>query len=144
MISTFTGPHAFLSNFYPARVTLDGVVYPTVEHAYQAAKSADPSFAYRLSIAALPGTHAGAAAAKRAGRHVPLRPDWERVKVGVMRDLLRQKFAHLELRAKLAATDEELVEGNWWGDRFWGQSPLGVGENWLGRILMEIRGEIAP
>lgn len=71
-----------------------------------------------------------------------MRDDWERVKLAVMLDLLRQKFAHADLRAQLIATsDDVLVEGNTWGDTFWGMCN-GVGLNHLGRLLMQVRAEV--
>jgi ribA/ribD-fused uncharacterized protein len=134
MIAKFDGEYRFLSNFYyPAYVELDGVLYRTVEHAYQAAKTLDLDLRHKIS-------NAPTAKAKRLGQNVELRPDWETVKIDIMRDLLTQKFSYHELREKLLATGtEELVEGNWWRDTFWGQCPLGNGQNWLGRLLMEIR-----
>ena len=134
MIDNFDGEYRFLSNFFcPSPVTLDGVVYPSVEHAYQAAKTLNP-FERQMFIPITCGQ------AKRLGRKVTLRPDWEEVKIDVMRSLLKQKFAEgTELRQMLDLTKpEELVEGNTWKDRFWGVCE-GVGENWLGKLLMEIR-----
>ena len=77
--------------------------------------------------------------AKRLGR-VELRSDWEEVKIEVMREVLRCKFSqNPDLKAKLIATgDAELIEGNNWNDRFWGVC-RGVGQNHLGRLLMELR-----
>ena len=137
MISDFRGAYAFLSNFYLAPTPIDGEVYLTSEHAFQAMKSADP--AYRVSVlrAPTPGQ------AKRLGRAVALRADWEAVKIDVMRDVVRAKFRHNpDLAAQLLATgDQELVEGNAWGDKFWGVC-AGRGRNWLGKILMEVRAEL--
>ena len=132
MIDSFSGPYRWLSNFWTALVVLDGVTYPTVEHAYQAAKT--------LDLAARAGFTAGSAGeAKRLGRTVTIRPDWDAVKLSVMEDLVRQKFSDSSLRALLLATaPHELVEGNWWGDRFWGVCK-GSGENHLGKILMRVR-----
>lgn len=133
-IATFRGNYRWLSNFHPCTVTLDGVAYPSVEHAYQAAKTGDPLLRARMRD----GT---AGDAKRLGRTVLAAPDWAARKVSVMRGLLRQKFARSDLRMKLLATgDAELVEGNWWGDTFWGIY-RGVGDNVFGRLLMEIRAE---
>ena len=113
---------------------LDGVEYITVEHAYQAAKSHDEH--YRWCIAHCP-THIDA---RRLGKSVPLRSDWDQVKLAVMEDLLRQKFSQDFFRSKLKATgNNKLVEGNYWGDTFWGVCN-GVGTNHLGRLLMLIRG----
>ena len=136
MIDRFDGEHAFLSNFWPSPLTLDGITYPTVEHAFQAAKAIDPLERQRIAALPTPG------AAKRAGRKVAIRPDWEQVNVAIMEDLVRRKFADPELAGKLLATgDEELIEGNTWNDRFWGVC-RGVGRNELGKILMRVRAEL--
>lgn len=131
--------HTVFSNFSPASVVFDGVEYPTVEHAYQAAKTTDVGDRLWVRAAERPGD------AKRRGRRVILRSDWDAVKIEVMRDLLRQKFAVPERRAALMETgDEPLVEGNTWHDEFWGVCSCpqhGQGQNWLGRLLMEIRAE---
>lgn len=135
-IDRFDGPNRFLSNFWQATVVLDGESYPTVEHAYQAAKTTHNIERQVVRLQLTPGD------AKRAGRRVTKRDDWEQVKLSVMLGLLRQKFANQRLAAMLAATgDAELVEGNTWGDRFWGQVD-GVGENHLGRLLMQVREEL--
>ena len=134
VIAEFRGTYSFLSNFYRAQVEYEGDLYPTVEHAYQAAKTLDRD--RRVVIA-----HCGAAAvAKAHGRRVSLRPDWEAVKLDIMRTLLHAKFTlDTDLRRQLTATaPAQLVEGNWWGDTYWGVC-RGVGENHLGRLLMEIR-----
>lgn len=136
MIDSFTGPHRFLSNFFPAPVVLDGEQYRTVEHAYQAAKTIDS-----LERAFVRGL-ARASDAKRAGKRLTLRPDWEEVKVPIMAALLRQKFATAPLRAMLLDTAHKtLIEGNEWGDQFWGVC-RGRGENRLGELLMQIREEL--
>lgn len=137
MIDSFTGQYRFLSNFYPAWVHYKGIDYPSVEHAYQAQKTDIPSEQVAISKLSTP------AQAKRMGRQVKWRRDWDKVKVGVMRDLLQIKFAQQELLQKLLATgDEQLVEGNWWGDRFWGVCH-GEGQNMLGKLLMEVREQYA-
>lgn len=138
MIDSFDGFYRFLSNFYLYSITVDGVNYPSTEHAFQAAKTNDPTEKFAIANASTPGK------AKRIGRKVKLRPDWESVKIQVMTDLVRQKFSKdRDLRQKLLDTgDEELVEGNRWGDRFWGISG-GSGDNWLGQILMQIRDELS-
>jgi ribA/ribD-fused uncharacterized protein len=131
--------HTAFSNFSPAPVTLDAREYPTVEHAYQAAKTLDPTEREWVRVARSPGE------AKRRGRRVTMRPDWDAVKVEVMRDLLRQKFASGERLHELMATGNDLLmEGNNWHDEFWGVCSCpkhGRGLNWLGRLLMEIRAE---
>lgn len=132
MIDSFKGEYEFLSNFYPATVSYEGTVYPSVEHAFQAAKTLDPQMRLKIRLS-------NAAGAKKLGRQLDLRSDWETIKVDVMRELLKAKFSDPELRAKLKATGKEpLVEGNWWGDTFWGVC-RDRGENHLGVLLMEIR-----
>ena len=139
-ITAFHGPHTFLSNFAAAPVVLDGQTYPTVEHAFQAAKTFDPEQRQLIHDANTPAT------AKRLGRQVSLRADWEQVKYEIMRQLLQQKFAIPELRAALLATgDAELIEGNTWNDRTWGRVLVKgqwVGKNRLGELLMRVRSEI--
>jgi ribA/ribD-fused uncharacterized protein len=134
-IISFTKEHAFLSNFYSSPVVYDFTIWPTVEHAYQAAKSEDYTVRQKIYNSLSPGV------AKRIGREVKLRSDWESVKLSIMEMLLRDKFAvDCSLAVKLDKTgDAELIEGNYWGDRFWGQCPVGQGENHLGRLLMKIR-----
>lgn len=132
-INSFHGEHRFLSNFWPAQVILDGVTYPTVEHAYVAAKTLDLDVREQIAAVEKPGD------VKRFGRKLTLRPDWEDVKLPVMIDLVHQKFAAPDLQAMLIGTgDAELIEGNNWNDTFWGVC-RGVGQNHLGKILMAER-----
>ena len=135
-IDRFNGEHAFLSNFYPSPVRLSGEHYPTVEHAFQAAKLHDRKLRKQIRFASTPGK------AKRLGRQVPLRYGWEGMKLSVMEELLRQKFApSSDLWRKLQATSpSKLIEGNTWGDQFWGVCQS-QGQNQLGRLLMKIRDE---
>lgn len=136
VIDLFTGDYSFLSNFHPSPVEFKGDVYKTVEHAYQAAKTEHPEEREQIRNAFSPG------AAKRLGKRVHLRPDWENIKVGVMKSLLEQKFEDPVLAQQLIDTDpHELVEGNSWGDTFWGVCD-GVGENVLGVLLMEVRANL--
>jgi len=131
-IEEFQGQFRFLSNFVPASVMLDGVRYATVEHAFQAAKTLDPKERELFQ-------NINPAEAKKRGRQVKIREDWEKVKISVMRDLLKQKFSKGMYKEKLVATgNQELVEGNYWGDVFWGVC-RGEGQNNLGKLLMEIR-----
>lgn len=133
MIDSFSGEYRFLSNFWPAPVLLDEVLYPTVEHAYQAAKTLDTD--ERATIARMKT----AGSAKRVGQSVTCRLDWSEVRLPTMANLLLQKFQNPTLSLLLRCTSpHHLVEGNTWGDTFWGIYK-GVGENHLGRLLMEIR-----
>jgi len=136
-IDSFRGEYGFLSNFYPCEMVAEWdqgfAKVPTLEHAFQAAKAVRREDFSAICRAATPG------AAKRLGKTIPIRGDWDAVKLRVMEDLLRQKFSNPELRKKLLETcGSELVEGNDWGDIFWGVC-RGKGENHLGKLLMKIR-----
>lgn len=134
-IESFEGEYRFLSNFYESVIEREGIRFATAEAAYAAAKTDDPTWKARIALASSPN------AAKKLGRGAPLRPTWESEKLVVMEEILRMKFADERLRDKLTSTAPvELVEGNWWGDTFWGVCK-GVGENHLGRLLMKIRDE---
>lgn len=138
VIDEFSGRWRFLSNFYPAVITWGYIVYPTVEHAFQSAKTFDMDIRQIIAAAPTPGK------AKRLGRKVMLRRDWDQVKIRIMLDLLQRKFANPILRMRLLATkDAQLVEGNDWGDVFWGVC-FGKGDNHLGKLLMKVREEIRP
>ena len=134
MILSFRDEYFFLSNFYPVEIKLDGIVYPNAEAAFQAQKTLDVEERRKFSMLKNP------VQAKRLGRKVKLRDDWEEVKLDIMTEVVSQKFLqHPHLIEMLLQTgDEELVEGNKWGDRFWGVCK-GKGENHLGKILMKIR-----
>lgn len=136
-IVTFNGPYWFLSNFYPCIIKYETITYSTVEHAYQASKTLD--FSRRLEIAKARRP----AQAKFLGRCVVLRPEWDDIKVSIMEELLERKFADQVLMQKLLDTgDATLIEGNWWGDEFWGVYK-GRGKNHLGKLLMKIRKKYA-
>src|ERR1041385_244954 len=85
-VAEFQGEYRFLSNFWPAEIEFEGITSPTVEHAYQSAKTLD--MAERRRIAALPTP----AEAKTAGRALSQRPGWEQVKFDVMERCVREKF----------------------------------------------------
>ena len=131
-------PYQFLSNFYEARIEYGGLTYGSSEAAFQAQKCLTEEEKLRF-------TEMGPGRSKGAGRRVQLRPDWNDVKLGIMEEIVRAKFAqHPELAARLLATgDKTLVEGNRWGDAFWGvDMGTGQGENHLGKILMKVREEL--
>ena len=151
MITSFQGEYRFLSNFWPAKVEMDGQIYPTVEHAYQAAKTLDRNLRLLIRVEDFPG------GAKRRGSQVILRPGWDQLKLSIMESLLRQKFdlervskavsyewimEKAKLRTLLLTTyPKVLIESNTWGDTFWGVC-AGHGSNHLGRLLMKIREEL--
>jgi ribA/ribD-fused uncharacterized protein len=132
-INKFEGEHAFLSNFFFAPVVIDGMTFPTSENAFQAMKA--ESRADRVQFRELtPGQ------AKRLGRKIKMRSDWETIKIDIMKLIVVEKFdQNPGLRLALMKTgDANLVEGNDWNDTFWGVCH-GVGKNHLGKILMEVR-----
>ncbi len=143
-ISAFTGINVFLSNFSWAVVRYEGIEYNTVEHAYQAAKTLDPEQRLTVQNAPTPGL------AKSLGQRVTKRPDWDEIKLGIMADLLKQKFltGNPKLTEQLLGTrDMWLIEGNTWRDQFYGctkdRLTAGwVGHNHLGRMLMTVRDQI--
>lgn len=120
VIDLFDGDNRFLSNFWPVSVRYGGASYPSVEHAYQAAKCANPAERKQFR-------NITAGQAKRFGRHVQIRHDWEKVKIPIM-------------FALLGTGKKKLVEGNTWGDTFWGVCN-GEGHNFLGKLLMSVRCE---
>lgn len=137
MIDLFREEYEFLSNFYPAKMRFEGISYHNAEAAYQAQKCADPKA--REQFAELYADEA-----KRLGQRVELRSDWDKVKVRIMEQVVRAKFAqNLLLARRLAETgNKPLLEGNYWHDLFWGiDLKTREGENHLGRILMDLRKE---
>ena len=137
-INEFRGDNYFLSNFYEADVEYNGLTYKNNEAAFQAQKVTDPEEQKKF-------TELAPNKAKALGRRVKLREDWEEVKVGIMHDIVLNKFTqNKELKAKLLNTkDSKLIEGNTWNDTFWGvSSKTGKGRNELGKILMQVREEI--
>lgn len=133
MTPSFRGDRFFLSNFYPTPVAIEGIVYPSAEHAYQAMKTSDPFTRQTIALLQTP------AQAKRYGRSLPLPPLWYARKDDCMRTVLEAKFRNADLAAKLLATDDEpLVETNTCGDTYWG-TYNGTGLNRLGEMLMDLR-----
>lgn len=154
----FTGVYSFLSNFADSVVYIpaEGKELPykslskgrreykkgkalkclTVEHAFHAMKTVYPKERRKIATETSPGK------AKRAGRKALLRANWDEMRIDIMRCLVLQKFQHKKLFNLLDKTkDCKLVEGNTWGDRFWGQVDC-QGENNLGKILIQVRTEL--
>jgi ribA/ribD-fused uncharacterized protein len=137
-IDSFHGEHYFLSNYSGFPAQFEGRPYPTVEHAFAAAKTLDKDLRQRIAQVSSPGE------AKRMGRQLALRPDWEEVKLEIMKRLLQSKFEAPALRQRLLATgDEPLIEGNTWHDMIWGICTCprhhGQGRNLLGATIQEVR-----
>lgn len=143
MITAFKGEFFFLSNFYPVTITVDNIDFPSVEHAYVAAKTNDIETKRFIANISTPGK------VKRFGRTLELVENWDNKKVIVMKDLLKLKFnwtLNPLLSQKLTQTyPQHLIEGNTWGDKFWGMNFINnrwVGENILGVLLMNRRLEL--
>jgi ribA/ribD-fused uncharacterized protein len=143
-ITEFRGQWAFLSNFHQAQLTWEGIHYPTAEHAFNAGKTTEEDLRRWIADANNPRE------AKRRGHQVRLRDRWDdEIRYQVMRDVLRAKFTVIPGRARalLDTGTAELVEGNTWHDLHWGRCVCarhkGMGDNYLGRFLMELRTEIA-
>lgn len=132
-ICRFDGKNAFLSNFYPVSITFNGLIFPSVENAFQAAKCRNIEDMEQFA-------HLSPGQAKRVGRKVQIINNWDCMRIDIMTQLVTQKFTkNPELKAKLLNTgDAMLIEGNTWHDYFWGICN-GHGENHLGCILMKVR-----
>ena len=138
MITSFKDDYEFLSNFYPCKITIAGYTFPSVENAYQAMKCANLSdYGQFVNI--------GPAEAKKLGRKVQLRSDWEQIKYNVMRQLLDLKFQDKVLLKMLQDTaPESIIEGNYWHDNYWGMCQCDkckskIKYNHLGELLQRKR-----
>ncbi len=133
----FTGKERFLSNFWQCPLQYNGIIYPSVEHAYQAQKTTDINIQKYISQLSTPFQ------AKCFGKTIQKRSDWNQIKLQIMYELISKKFSeNLTLKNLLLQTqDKILVEKNTWGDTFWGIYN-NKGENYLGKILMKVRQEL--
>lgn len=122
----------FLSNMYPCKITYSGHTFKSSESAFQAQKD----LSRVAEFEPLEGRES-----KRLGRKVKMRPDWESVKLDIMKEILKVKFSDPDLAKKLIAVKEPIVEENTWHDTFWGVCD-GKGQNHLGKLLTEIREEL--
>jgi ribA/ribD-fused uncharacterized protein len=124
------------SNFSPQPIKLNGKTWPTSEHYFQAQKFADTEYEEEIRRARSPMV----AARLGRSRKKPLRKDWESSKENVMREALRAKFTqHLDLRALLLSTGDEIIVEHTQNDDYWGDGGDGSGKNRLGILLMELR-----
>lgn len=128
--------HGFLSNFAPAPIRLKGKRWPTTEHYFQAQKFAGTP--HEKAIREAKTTMLAARMGR--DRKLPLRRDWEAVKVAVMREALYAKFEqHDDLRFELLATGDAPLVEHTPDDDYWGDGGDGSGRNMLGRLLVEVR-----
>jgi len=149
-IDRFIGRYRVLSNFYRCDIPCINpemghdvpIIFPTVEHAYQAGKNLDVEYWQKIRQCKTPGQ------SKQAGKHIVLRPDWEKVKIDFMESLLNYKFSlPTPKRALISTNNARIVEGNFWHDNFWGdclckKCENKEGLNHLGKLLMKIRVKI--
>lgn len=138
MIKEFKNQYFFLSNFYECPIYYNKLVFCNAEAAFQAQKAIDEKEQYKF-------INLNASQARKLGKTIVLREDWEEVKDNIMYEIVKRKFTvNKELQQKLIDTkDEELVEGNWWHDTYWGvDSKTGIGKNKLGKLLMKVREEV--
>lgn len=137
VIDSFSGKYHFLSNFFLCFVPYEGLVYHSSENAFQAAKTLQLGAREVFALQAVTPN-----LSKQLGRALVLRPSWEIVKLAVMHDILTAKFSERDLRKLLIETgDAQLVEGNTWGDTYWGVCD-GKGSNFLGKTLMDVRNRL--
>lgn len=125
----------WFSNMVYSPITIDGITYLSVENYYQAMKSLDKGTQIAISQVA-PNM------AKQMGRRIkPLRPDWEDVKYTIMKEALIVKFMESPWKEKLLDTGNSIIiEWNNWRDKIWGVTvDDGLGQNLLGKALMEVR-----
>ena len=135
MISNFRGEYFFLSKItYPCEVSYNGRVFSSSEAAFQSEKCFNNSCKEQfVGITAVD--------AKKIGKTVLLRADWDEIKDEVMHKVLLAKFANVDLELKLLQTyPQHIEEGNTWNDTYWGVCN-GKGQNKLGKLLMRIRDE---
>ena len=126
-------------NFARYPIAIDGQEWPTSEHYFQAQKFLDSERRERIRHTPSPMI----AARLGRDRKARLRTDWEHVKLDIMRKAVRAKFAqHRDIRDVLLGTGTATIVEHTTNDRFWGDGGDGTGENWLGRILMEVREEL--
>ena len=134
-IEQFRGEYNWLSNFASVPIEYDGVTYKSVEHAYLSAKSDDKEWKQVCS------EDYPAGELKKISKGIEIVPNWDDMKIGVMKMLLVKKYSQEPFTTKLLNTENMIIEeGNYWGDTFWGVDlKSGYGENTLGKIIMNIR-----
>lgn len=141
IIGPFKGEYAWLSNFYTHPFVHYGGHFRSAEHAYQCSKATTDGDFVIIRGAFTP------AEAKRIAKRMPIRSDWEEIKLKVMKRIIWNKFNSTKvLQRKLIETkDAKLIEYNTWHDNFWGICTCKKckekekGQNHLGRILMRVR-----
>jgi len=136
MIKEFEGEFRWLSNFALVPIELDGITYPSVEHAYMSAKSDDKVW---KELCSNPNNSPGFV--KKQSKMIKLVNDWNTKKLEIMKICINQKFNQEPFKSQLLATGTEFIqEGNMWNDKFWGIClKTNKGENHLGKLIMAKR-----
>lgn len=139
MITEFQNEYRWLSNFAPVKIKIDGIEFPSIEHAYMSAKSDDIEWKKFCS-----NSNNTAGDVKRKSRNITLKDDWNNIKLDVMKECVNQKFSQEPYRTKLLETKtQHIQEGNRWNDKFWGVClKTSKGENHLGKLIMKVRSEL--
>ena len=138
MIKEFKDNYRWLSNFYPCKIVWYGKMFLSVENAYQASKCDDKRW-IEFCQTFPPGI------VKTATKELNYdKNDWDKRKLKIMEICLSQKFNQEPFKSMLLITgNEELQEGNNWGDEFWGVNlKTGKGKNHLGKLIMLIRDQL--
>lgn len=138
MIKQFKDNYSWLSNFFESPITINGITYPTVEHAYQSQKSEDINWRLKCKTGS-------PAYIKKESRKIEIDvKEWDKRKLKVMENCIHQKFTQEPFKSLLLATgEEEIQEGNTWGDEFWGVNlKNGKGQNKLGKLIMRQRDKL--
>ena len=152
MINRFNGRFVFLSNFYPCEIEYQGILYKSVEAYYVAMKvkndqTIDGRYYTAADFRELISKIESAGKVKKLGQVIKVRSDWNEKRLEFMNWAVRQKFKDEQLKEMLISTGkEEIIEGNYWHDSWWGQCScekcIGKGKNHLGKILMQVRDEL--
>lgn len=134
-----TDPFGYFSNYWPVEVEIDGKIWPSTEHYYQAQKTLDPEFAERIRLSPTSDD------AKKLGNseECVYRPDWDTWKIVAMRRALKAKFTqHEDLKELLLDTGDSILIEDSARDFYWGRGADGTGKSMLGKLLMELRSEL--
>jgi N-glycosidase YbiA len=135
-------PYGCFSNFSPHSINLEGEIWPTSEHYYQAQKFIGTPYHHLCAQIHQASSPEIAAAIGRNPQHI-VRSDWDSLKTKIMYRAVFTKFRrHLDLKALLLGTGEVLIVENSPTDSYWGCGSDGLGQNQLGKILMQIRQEL--
>ncbi len=132
-------PYGEFSNFAAFPIEMDGLVWPTTEHFFQAQKFTDNSYQEKIRKTPSPMI----AARLGRSRKVPLRPDWDKVRDGIMYKAVQAKFAqHADLQTLLLSTGARKLVEHTTNDSYWGDGGDGSGKNMLGQLIMRVRTEL--